>query len=88
MSRSLLKNPEEEFARTAAYLLNGTTARPVNLTEVSRATGIPLSSLYKKRKYPQRLTMVEGLMIAEAIGMTNQEWCELRDKTARMGAGK
>ena len=64
--------------RAAEKLLAGTKTRPVNLTEVSRRTGIPRSSLYKKRNNPKSLSLIEAIAIAKAIHMTDDEWLALR----------
>ena len=58
--------------------LKGTGTRPVNLAEVSRRTGIPKATLYRYKEHPECLPFYRAMDIANAIGMSKDDWYTLR----------
>lgn len=76
MARSIFRDPAESAKR----LLAGTPTRPVNLSEISRRTGIPHSTLWKWQKRPELITLTAGIRIANALNLTNEEWEKIRGR--------
>lgn len=58
--------------------LKGTGTRPVNLSEVSRRTGIPKATLYRYKEHPESLPFYRAIDIANVIGMSKDDWYTLR----------
>ena len=55
-----------DYVRSVIF---GDAARPADLTHLGKQTGIPLSTLYRYRKFPMTIPLDALLVICEAQGM-------------------
>lgn len=69
MPRPMVRDPD----RDASEVLFGTRLQPVNLTELSRRTGISSSTLSDYKRHPARMTVERLARIARARGLSGEE---------------
>ena len=51
--------------------------RNTSVEEIAKKIGISPSTLYRKIKYPLRLTVMEAVQIKDILGITNEEAIEI-----------
>lgn len=66
MPRSLVRDPEAERARILF-------PDSVNMAAVSRATKIPMATLYRRREAPEDIRLGELRKLVRAQGLTDEE---------------
>lgn len=69
MPRTIWQDPEIK----AAERIFGKKTQPVNLSEVSRRTGITVATLSRRRKRPALMSLGEFAKIAKVTGKTDEE---------------
>ena len=69
MPRSFLQSPEQ----ITGEILFGTKLEPVNLTELSHRTGIPVSTLSTYKKHPDMIPFVRIRAIVRARKLSEVE---------------
>lgn len=69
MPRSMLIDPDKK----ASAILFGSRATAANLSAVSRATGISVSTLSDYRKTPSKMNLGRFAAIAKARGLSDED---------------
>ena len=69
MPRSLIYDPD----KVTSGLLFGTALEPVSLTELSKRSGISISTLSDYKRKPARITLDRLALIANIRGLSDEE---------------
>lgn len=73
---SILKDPIAEVRKA----LFGSSIRQVSIPVLHEKTGIPTSTLRSWRKDPRKMPFLQAVRIANAIGLSSEDWQGLRKK--------